>query len=149
MNVAHRHANTLFTFRPLILVFISRRKELSSSFLLTLFHVSQTACPLSFSLSLYVSLYCRFSFLYLAMSTPGPCVTLPWNGPITGLHLSHCSHLEVISGFLILSADLFLTVDNTSDAGVEHGGKRGRGGRLTGASLSCVLSFRCTDLWPP
>lgn len=149
MNVAHRHANTLFTFRPLILVFISRRKELSSSFLLTLFHVSQTACPLSFSLSLYVSLYCRFSFLYLAMSTPGPCVTLPWNGPITGLHLSHCSHLEVISGFLILSADLFLTVDNMSDAGVEHGGNGGRGGRQTGASLSCVLSFRCTDLWPP
>lgn len=53
LNVTRHHTNTLFTFSLLILVFISKRKDFSSSLSLTVFHLwERQTTPLSVPLCL-------------------------------------------------------------------------------------------------
>lgn len=84
----------------LILVFISKRKDFSSSLSLTVFHLWERQTTLLFA---FMSLYCLSSlmlpFLYLVMTRPELSISLPWTvlllntryQPIKALHLCYDS----------------------------------------------------------
>lgn len=98
LNVGRAIRKPSLPLARLILVFISKRKDFSSSLSLTVFHLWERQTTLLFA---FMSLYCLSSlmlpFLYLVMTRPELSISLPWTvlllntryQPIKALHLCY------------------------------------------------------------